>query len=196
MKRVDTVRAASHSKDAESALKKLYSSSDDSDTGSVESENNLASAAKQLNSSASALAVSGSSALADTDSLTDSVKTFVDDYNNTVDALQKSNSVDALKQGLYMTNTAKSYSGALKRIGITVGSDNKLTLDEDTFKSADSSAVKSVLNGNYSFASKAATKASKISKAAGLKAQVVSYTQTGSLDYSSLTSLSAFSSLI
>jgi hypothetical protein len=197
MKRVDTVRAASHSKDAESALKKIYDITDDSDTGSVASENSLASAAKTLSSSASVLAMSGSTDLDDTETLTKNVQTFVDDYNSTIDALQKSNSVDALKQGLYMTNSAKAYSGALKRIGITVGSDNKLTFDEETFQSADKSAIKSVLSGNYSLSNKVADKASRISKAAGLKAQVVSYTQTGSLDYSSLLSLSSmFSSVI
>lgn len=188
MKRVDTVRSSSYKKSMTEEYKKVFSGSE---TGTVESENNLSAAAKKLNGSASALAVSGRTELNNRDALTEKVKAFADDYNSTIDALQKSSSVDALKNGVYMTNTAKAYSGALGRIGIKVGSDNKLTVDEEAFRSADANAVRSILSGSYSFTGKTADKASGISKAAGLKAQVVSYTETGSLDYSTMLSISS-----
>lgn len=188
MKRADMVRSKSYQKTMMEEYKKVFSGND---TGTVESENNLSAAAKKLSSSASALAVSGRTELNDRDALAEKVQTFADDYNSTVDALQKSASVDALKNGVYMTNTAKAYSGALGRIGIKVGSDNKLTLDKEAFKSADANAVKSILSGSYSFTGKTADKASGISRAAGLKAQVVSYTENGTLDYSTMLSLSS-----
>lgn len=188
MKRADMVRSKSYQKSMREEYKKVFSGND---TGTAESENNLSAAAKKLSSSASALAVSSRTDLNNRDALTEKVQAFTDDYNSTIDALGKSGSVDALKNGVYMTNTAKAYSGALGRIGIKVGSDNKLTLDKEAFKSADANAVKSILSGNYSFTGKTADKASGISKAAGLKAQVVSYTENGTLDYSTMLSLSS-----
>ncbi|MCD7731188.1 MAG: hypothetical protein LUI05_06810 [Oscillospiraceae bacterium] len=185
MQKVDQVRSVDYQKSMIEEYKKAFSNSD---VGTVESELNLSSTAKDLSSSAATLA---SSDFSDSESLLDNVQAFVDDYNSVVDSLQKSESVDALRKGLYMTNTAKAYSGALGRIGIKVGSDNKLTIDEETLQSADTRSVKSILSGNYSFTSKVADKASDISRAAGLKAQVVSYTSTGTLDYSTMLSLTS-----
>lgn len=186
MKKVDQVRSSDYSKSMKAEYEKLFSSDD---VGSYESEKKLSSDASELNKSAAVLASSSKADFEDKDKLVSNVKTFVEDYNTTIDSLQKSGSVDALKKGLYMTNTAKAYSGALGRIGLKVGTDNKLALNEDTLKAADTNSVKSLLSGNYSFATKAADKASQISKAANLKAQVVSYNQDG--NYNTLFSISS-----
>lgn len=186
MKKVDQVRSSDYSKSMKTEYEKLFSSDD---VGSYDSEKKLSSDASELNKSAAVLASSSKADFEDKDKLVSNVKTFVEDYNTTIDSLQKSGSVDALKKGLYMTNTAKAYSGALGRIGLKVGTDNKLTLNEDTLKAADTNSVKSLLSGNYSFTTKVADKASQISKAANLKAQVVSYNQDG--NYSTLFSISS-----
>ena len=162
-----------------------------SNVGTYESEKKLSSDAATLGKSASVLAAASRTDFEDKDKLVSNVKSFVEDYNTTLDSLQNSESVDALKKGVYMTNTAKAYSSALGRIGLRVGSDNKLTLNEDTLKAADTNAVKSLLSGSYSFTAKAADRANQISRAANLKAQVVSYNQEGKFDFGTMLSLSS-----
>lgn len=188
MKKVDQVRSKDYQKNMIKEYEKAFSNSD---VGTYESEKKLSSDASDLGKSASVLASASKADFEDKDKLVSNVKSFVEDYNSVVDSLQNSESVDALKKGVYMTNTAKAYSSALGKIGLKVGSDNKITLNEDTLKSADTNAVKSLLGGSYSFTSKAADRANQISKAAGLKAQVVNYNQEGKLDYGTIYSLSS-----
>lgn len=188
MKKADQVRSKDYQKNMINEYKKAFSGSD---VGTYESEKKLSSDASNLSKSASVLASASKADFEDKDKLLSNVKSFVEDYNTTVDSLQKSESVDALKKGVYMTNTAKAYSSALGRIGLRVGTDNKITLNEDTLKNADTNAVKSLLGGTYSFTSKAADKAGQISKAANLKAQVVNYNQEGKFDFGTMLSLSS-----
>lgn len=188
MKKADLVRSKDYQKNMINEYKKAFSGSD---VGTYESEKKLSSDAANLSKSASVLASASKADFEDKDKLLSNVKNFVEDYNTTVDSLQKSESVDALKKGVYMTNTAKAYSSALGRIGLRVGTDNKITLNEDTLKNADTNAVKSLLGGTYSFTSKAAGKANQISKAANLKAQVVNYNQEGKFDFGTMLSLSS-----
>lgn len=188
MKKADLVRSKDYQKNMINEYKKAFSGSD---VGTYESEKKLSSDAANLSKSASVLASASKADFEDKDKLLSNVKNFVEDYNTTVDSLQKSESVDALKKGVYMTNTAKAYSSALGRIGLRVGTDNKITLNEDTLKNADTNAVKLLLGGTYSFTSKAADKANQISKAANLKAQVVNYNQEGKFDFGTMLSLSS-----
>ncbi|MGN1136054.1 MAG: hypothetical protein ACI4SF_07530 [Oscillospiraceae bacterium] len=188
MKKVDQVRSKDYQKNMINEYEKAFSGSD---VGTYESEKKLSSDASNLSKSASVLASASKADFEDKDKLLSNVKSFVEDYNTTIDSLQKSESVDALKKGLYMTNTAKAYSAALGRIGLRVGTDNKITLNEDTLKNADTNSVKSLLSGNYSFTTKAADKAAQISKAANLKAQVVNYNQEGKFDFGTMFSLSS-----
>lgn len=192
MKRADQVRSVSYRKNMLEEYKKIFSGED---IGSAESEIKLSDTAKSLSFSASALATGSMTDFSDRESLTKKVESFVNDYNGTIDAMQKSNSVDALKKGLYMTNTAKAYSRTLARVGLKLGSDNKLTLDKEKFASAYDSSIKSLFNGSYSFASKVADKASDISRSAALKAQVT-YNSQGNLDYFTKMSLNMFSEKI
>lgn len=194
MKRVDQVRSRSYQKNMIEEYRKVFSG--ESEIGSLENEQNLSKTASNLNASASALATASNSSISDREGLQKSVQTFIDDYNSTIDSLKKSDSVDALKKGLAMTNTSKAYARALSRAGIEVGSDNKLTLNEENFKEAPDGALRSLFNGSYSFANKTAEKASGISRSAALKAQLT-YNSQGMLDYSTKVSLnSMFSELI
>ena len=65
-----------------------------------------------------------------------------------------------------MTKTTKSTERLLERVGISVGADNKLELDEDAIKKADISTLKSVFTGYNSFASKVYDKAQSMTNAA------------------------------
>ncbi len=194
MKRADEVRSRSYQKSMIEEYRKVFSG--ESEIGSLENEQSLSENAGKLNASASALATASNSDISDREGLKKSVQTFIDDYNATIDSMKKSNSVDALKKGLAMTNTTKAYARALSRSGIKVGSDNKLTFDEENFNEAPDGALRSMFNGSYSFANKTADKAADISRSAALKAQLT-YNSQGMLDYSTKVSLnSMFSELI
>ncbi|MEE1343003.1 MAG: hypothetical protein U0L23_09870 [Lachnospiraceae bacterium] len=94
------------------------------------------------------------------------VSSFVNAYNDTVTSLQDQEATSVLRQGVWLTNLTKSNKGMLEDIGITISADNKLTLDEDTFKKADMTKAKSLFEGNNSFGARVAKKASDITKAA------------------------------
>ena len=51
---------------------------------------------------------------------------------------------------------------SLEKVGITIGSDNRLSLNEETFKNADFNKVKSLFNGGSSYAGIVSTSASRI----------------------------------
>lgn len=90
------------------------------------------------------------------------VKSFVDDYNSMLDSGSNSSNKNVLSQTLNMTNTTKAYSSLLSAVGITVGSDNKLSIDKDAFKAANISSIKSLFNGNSSYAYSISAKSSQI----------------------------------
>ena len=60
-----------------------------------------------------------------------------------------------------MTNTM---SKALSKIGVTVGTDGKLSVNEDEMKKANVSSIKSLFSGSVSYGSQIADRASEISR--------------------------------
>lgn len=122
----------------------------------------------------------GMSATGISDTAKSMVKNFADSYNNTIDGLKKSDSANALSRGVSLVNISKAYSTTLSRIGLNLGSDNRLTVDEDKLSKASESDLKALFNGSYSYANKVADKSSYISNAAGVRAQST-YTAKGSL---------------
>lgn len=108
------------------------------------------------------------------------VKGFAESYNSTIEGLKKSDSANALSRGVSLVNISKAYSTTLSRIGVRVGSDNRLTVDEDKLSKASESDLKALFNGSYSYASKVADKSSYISNASGLRSQVT-YTAKGGI---------------
>ena len=86
-----------------------------------------------------------------------------------------------------MTNITSLYSKTLEKVGITIGEDNKLSIDEDKFKSADVSRIKSLFNDSPSFAKSIASQASFVDYAANresLKANTYNKTGAYSNNYS------------
>ena len=100
------------------------------------------------------------------DAIYNAVSGFVKDYNSLVDSVNKSDSANVLKAGQNMTNITSLYSKTLEKVGITIGEDNKLSIDEDKFKSADVSRIKSLFNDSPSFAKSIASQASFVDYAA------------------------------
>lgn len=176
---VDLVRSRKFQNSLTEELKKQFES--ESNTATSEDELKLAENAKNLSSYAGALAYNGNS-INDPDQKIAAVQDFVDSYNATLDGLQNTDSLNALEKGVSLVNTTKAYARSLSRVGIVVGSDNRLSVNEENVKEASSEQFRSLFSGSYSYASKVADKASYIGRAADLKAQVT-YNVKGNLDY-------------
>lgn len=96
----------------------------------------------------------------DKDAIYKKVSAFVDSYNNLLKKSEDSNTNEILNAVSSMVRTTDSNEKLLSKVGITVGVDNKLSIDEETFKKADMSLVKSLFNGNGSYGYQVSAKAS------------------------------------
>lgn len=98
----------------------------------------------------------------DKDAIYKKMTEFVDAYNSVLTAAGKSDNNRVLSTGANMTTLTAANEDMLGRIGITIGEDNKLSIDEKAFKEADMSSVKTMMNGVSSYAYDVQTKASFI----------------------------------
>ena len=120
----------------------------------------------------------------DTDAIYKAVSAFADDYNSVLNAAAKSKNNSVVSTASNMVQQTVANEKMLSRIGITIGEDNKLSVDEKKLKAADMTTVKSMMNGNGSFAYGVQTKASFISmyakndqnKASGVYGSSATYT--------------------
>lgn len=88
----------------------------------------------------------------DTDAIYKSIKSFADDYNKVLEAADKSADSKVQNSVVGMINYTKMESNMLGKLGITIGSDHQLSIDENTFKKSDMSMAKSLFNGTGSYA--------------------------------------------
>lgn len=102
----------------------------------------------------------------DSDSIASQVKSYVDAYNSMLDSAAETDNTQILRKAAWMTTTTSSYKNLLSDIGISIGSDNKLELDETKLKEADASVLKTLFQGSNSYMSKMASKAEDISSEA------------------------------
>ena len=116
----------------------------------------------------------------DWDAISKSVKSYVDSYNDTMDDAAESSNTSVLRNAAWMTKITKKNESALAKVGISVGSDNKLKVDEDKLKTADINDIKNVFGGNNSYGAQMNYKAQQIGNAANSAAN----TYTGSGTYS------------
>lgn len=122
----------------------------------------------------------------DMDKLASVVKTFANEYNDVLNQNSKVSSKDVSQQIGFMTSLSKTMSGSLSKVGVTIGADGKMFVDEEALKKADAKNVKSLFSGSYSYASQIAQKASAISSAAVRSASMYSSNGTLSSTLSSL----------
>ncbi len=178
-KKVQMLRSPSYQKELIEGFKEYFSggaaSSDEAQSDNAEK---LSKSSKTLSEYAGALATGGTALYSDPEKRVSAVKDFVDSYNSTIDDLKSSENMKVLQKGLAMANSSNAYSRTLKRVGISVGSDNKLSLDEGTLKKASENTLYALFAGNYSLAAKIADKASSISRTSALDNQL-SYNAKG-----------------
>ena len=128
-----------------------------------------------------------------TDAAYDAVSKFVNDYNSVLDASKNvsSNAVDSRVTGLI--NNTTSNSKMLGQVGISVGSDGRLSIDKDTFTKADVSKVKTLFQGNGSFGYQTSAQASLIGYSAEREASKTN-TYSGNGTYNSFQTGNLFNS--
>lgn len=150
--------------------KSIYGVKDDgTEDGSVATAQSVKTTSSAAGSAASAMKTMANSLKyggeLDVDAYKTQAQGFVDSYNSMVDKLGKADNQAVLQKGVLMINTAKVYSSALNRAGITLGSDNKLTLQEDLSK-VTANDVKSTF-GTNGFSDKVIQKAGQINQLSG-----------------------------
>lgn len=101
----------------------------------------------------------------DADSYKAQAQSFVDSYNSMIDKVGNSDNSRVLQKGVLMVNTGKVYSSAFRRAGITVGADNKLSLNSDLSK-VKATDVKTLFGSN-GFSNKVIQKAGQINSLTG-----------------------------
>ena len=102
----------------------------------------------------------------DMDKIADAVKSFVKEYNDTVSQSSKVTNSDVSKQISNMESMTNIMSKKLTAVGITVGADGKLTVNEDKLKSANEKDLKELFDGKNTYASQIQKYANDASKAA------------------------------
>lgn len=183
------------------ALKAYYAKnpvkkSDDSDSkesiaesGKADSNANLStlkSASQKLMDSATKLKNKNYSKVEKPEDMLDDVKDFVSNYNSTLNATKNLNSYSILQTAVWMTGQTGTSAGVLGKMGISVNEDNTLSLDEEKFKKANVSTLKSVFSGNGSFAYRISQKASSLKTQSANQISVNSgkktYSSSGTID--------------
>jgi hypothetical protein len=84
-------------------------------------------------------------------------KSYVNTYNTTLKSLDKA--VSAAGGDVPLTGVTGKMKIQLHSVGITVNSDNSLSIDEDAFLSADMSTIKALFSGFFSYAASIAREA-------------------------------------
>ena len=111
-------------------------------------------------------------------------KEYVNTYNASLDSAALSNNTAVLRSGVNMTTNTKANAKLLDKLGITIGSDNKLSIDEDKFKKADMNSLSTLFTGASSYASHIKRSATIIGNVAtadiAKQNKACSYTSSGS----------------
>lgn len=118
-------------------------------------------------------------AVYDTEKINSAVKKFVESYNSFVESSGKLNSTSILGKTLDVIKSTKKNEGLLADIGITIGDDNKLKLDETKLGKAKMTTVNSLFVGSGSYGSLVSARVS----ASGRLANSTAYANTHGSSY-------------
>ena len=121
---------------------------------------NLKSSAQKLYESANALKNADYSKDARPEDLLSKAKSFIDSYNSTLSTTKNMNSYSILQTAVWGTEQMNISEGLLNKVGISIGENNSLSIDEEKFKSAKMSDLKALFSGSGSLADRISQKAS------------------------------------
>lgn len=122
----------------------------------------------------------------DTDKIYKAVDKFVKNYNALIGDTAKTINSGISNNRKSMIASTNGSESLLEDIGISINSDNTLTINEDAFKKADMSKVERMFSGNTSYGYQVSLRASLINYYAGREADT--YNSSGSYNkYNSYT---------
>jgi len=181
---------------AKEAAEKITEKKDSAKTGSTaySASNNdkLKTYADNVSSSVSklesALKADAKTGEIDRDKAFEAASSFVDSYNELYSSTRGSGNSTVSNKSEFISKMTSAYSNKLSDVGITVGSDGKLSIDKDTFNSASSDDLDKIFGKKDSFASFMSTQANAVSAYSQTAAYLdagTTYTKTGSVANSS-----------
>lgn len=101
----------------------------------------------------------------DMDKIAGAVKNFANEYNDVIGQASKVSSKEVSQSIGYMSSMTNTMSKALAKVGVTVGIDGKLSVDEEVLKKSNATSVKSLFAGATSYGAQIESKASDIARA-------------------------------
>lgn len=117
----------------------------------------------------------------DVNAIYDAANDFIQKYNSFIEKGADVSSSSINRETESLKSLVSNYKNSLGKAGITVNDDKTLSVDEKKFKASDITTLKSLFNGNTSFAYSVATKASLIGTNATSEAnKAKNYTSSGS----------------
>lgn len=132
----------------------------------------------------------------DTDAIYKAVKSYVDNYNSLVGDTGNSTDNSVLRNATTMVGTTKANKDLLAQVGISIGTDNKLTIDEKAFKSSEMSTVKSLFTGSGSYGKSVQSESAMMYSSAVTQLAKISgsntYSSTGAYQYISGSDISKY----
>ena len=129
------------------------------------------------------------------DKVYDNVSKFVDDYNSLIKKASNSSVGSVNSQANMLNNYTYANYKMLVQAGITMNADRTLSLNEDTFKKANISTLKTLFKGANSFASQVSSRASQIYRYAS-DGSSLNYSYSSNGKYSSINSSSYIDSIL
>lgn len=117
----------------------------------------------------------------------DALSGLVKDYNELIKKSSESENSNVIKQTDYLKELVADNKSAFAKMGITIGSDKSLSIDEEKFMESDMSNVKNLFSGAYSFAEKMTDRVNQIYRYAtqGESLNSQTYTSQGSYNAAS-----------
>jgi hypothetical protein len=129
----------------------------------------------------------------DRDKAFEAASKFVDSYNELYSSTRKSGNTTVSGKSQFVANMTNAYTRKLEKVGISVGSDGKLSINKDTFKDADENDLNEVFGKKDSYASFMSTQANAFSAYAQSAAYLdanSTYTKAGTVASSNASALS------
>ena len=119
-----------------------------------------------------------------TDAIYKAVSSYVTQYNNLMKSAGESSVVSIKASAASISGYTSKNEKLLSSVGININSDKTLSIDEEKFKAADMSAVKTLFQGSGSYAYQVSSKATQIDNQAQYEASKANtYNSVGAYSY-------------
>ncbi len=129
----------------------------------------------------------------DNDKAFSAAQSFVDSYNKLYSSTRSSGNSTVSGKSEFVSKMTTAYSNKLGKVGISVGSDGKLSIDKDTFNNSSAEAREEIFgkkNSYASFMSEQATAMNAYAQSAAYLDANSTYTKSGTVASSNASALS------